>query len=82
MYRIVFTKRALKDLEKIPQNDKIRIAKKLKEFSRAPLNYSRKLTNPIIGSYRFRIGNYRIVFDIEKNDIAILRIGLRKNIYK
>jgi len=30
MYRIVFTKRALKDLEKIPQNDKIRIAQKTK----------------------------------------------------
>ena len=82
MYRIVFTKRALKDLEKISQNEKIQIAKKLKEFSTEPFNYSRKLINPKIGSYRFRVDNYRIIFDIEENDIAILRIGLRKDIYK
>ena len=34
--------------------------------------------------YRFRVGDYRIIFDIEKSKLMILimQIGHRKNIYK
>jgi mRNA interferase RelE/StbE len=35
-----------------------------------------------IGAYRFRIGDYRVVFDIDDNNVVILRIGHRKSIYK
>ena len=38
MYRIVFTNRALKDLEKIDKETQIRIAKKLKEYVKIRLN--------------------------------------------
>jgi mRNA interferase RelE/StbE len=34
------------------------------------------------GTYRFRIGDYRVIFDIYDENIAILRIGHRKSIYK
>ena len=30
----------------------------------------------------FRIGDHRVVFDLDDNNIVILRIGHRKNIYK
>ena len=33
-------------------------------------------------SYRFRIGDYRVVFDIDDNNVVILRIGHRKSIGK
>jgi len=55
---------------------------KLAEYSKEPLEYARKLVNPKIGTYRFRIGDYRAIFDIEGEDIVILRIGHRKDIYK
>ncbi|PIR80217.1 MAG: hypothetical protein COU25_01320 [Candidatus Levybacteria bacterium CG10_big_fil_rev_8_21_14_0_10_35_13] len=28
------------------------------------------------------MGNYRIIFDVDKNNIVILRIGHRKEIYR
>ncbi len=31
-----------------------------------------------LGTYRFRVGDYRIVFDIEDTTIIILRVGHRK----
>ena len=82
MYKILFTNRSLKDLENIDTSTQKRIAAKLKEYSAEPLKYSKKLSNSNLGSYRFRIGDYRVIFDIDKENIVILRIGHRKNIYK
>ena len=82
MYKIFFTNRSLKDLESIDPATQKRIAAKLKEYSAEPLKYSKKLSNTNFGSYRFRIGDYRVIFDIDKENIVILRIGHRKNIYK
>ena len=82
MYKILFTNRSLKDLENIDSATQKRIAAKLKEYSAEPLKYSKKLLNTNLGSYRFRIGDYRVIFDIDKENIVILRIGHIKNIYK
>ena len=54
---------------------------KLKEFAKEPFKYARKLIHPKIGTYRFRIGDYRIILDIDDDNIVILRIGHRKSIY-
>lgn len=81
-YIIVLTQRALKDLESIDKKTKNRIVAKLKEYAKEPLKHARKLISPRIGTYRFRIGNYRIIFDINGKNIVILRIGHRKSIYK
>ncbi|WP_456486560.1 type II toxin-antitoxin system RelE family toxin [Candidatus Alkanophaga liquidiphilum] len=40
------------------------------------------MIHPKIGTYRFRIGDYRIIFDIDDDNMVILRIGHRKSIYK
>ena len=82
MFKIDFTQIALNDLKDIDRESKKRIMVKLKEYTAEPLKYARKLTNPKIGNYRFRIGNYRVIFDIEGDNIVVLRVGHRKDIYK
>ncbi|KYK35320.1 MAG: type II toxin-antitoxin system RelE/ParE family toxin [Theionarchaea archaeon] len=82
MYRILLTRRALKDLESIDKKTQNRIATKLKEYAQEPLKHARKLINPDIGTYRFRIGDYRVIFDAADETIVILRIGHRQNIYR
>ena len=82
MYKIIITERALKDIEKLDIKTKKRIGTKLKHYSEDPLKYATKLINSAIGTYRFRIGNYRVVFDIDEDKIIILRVGHRKDIYK
>lgn len=81
-YSIIFTNRAIKDLKKIENKTKKRIGNKLKIFSENPLKYGKKLTDPKIGTYKFKIGDYRVIFDIDDNKIIVLRLGHRKNIYK
>lgn len=64
IYKLIFTNRALKDLKNIIEENKEKIILKLKEFLINPFLYSRKLNDTKIGTYRFRIGNFRVIFDI------------------
>ncbi len=82
MYEIIVTKRAEKDLDKLDVNIKSTIGRKIKEYSYNPFVYAKKLADPKIGSYRFRIGDHRVIFDIDGNKIIVLRVGHRKDIYK
>ena len=81
-YNLVYTRRAIKDIEKLETNVKQRIGKTLLRYEGNPLSYSEKLIDPKLGSYRFRIGDYRVIFDIEGKDIVVLRVGHRRDIYK
>lgn len=65
MYKVLLTQRALIDLDGLEKRDRIRIIKKLKEYASKPLRDIRKLESPKIGTYRFRVGDFRIVFDID-----------------
>ncbi len=82
MFKIVLTARAVRDLEGLERKDQVKIASRLREYAVQPLNHARKLLSSKVGSYRFRIGDYRVIFDLGKDEIIILRIGHRKNIYR
>ncbi len=81
-YSLIYTKTAARDIQKLDTVAKRKIGKKLKEYSQSPFVHAKKLTDPKIGTYRFRVGNYRIVFDTEGNNLVILRVGHRKEIYR
>ncbi|GMT49160.1 MAG: hypothetical protein IEMM0008_0699 [bacterium] len=82
MYQVILTQRALKDLNAMNQHLQDRIVGKLNDYVEDPLKYAKKLSNTKMGDYRFKIGDYRAIFDINDEEIVILRIGHRKDIYK
>lgn len=79
---IAFTPRAWRDWQKLPQNTRNRLQEKLNLYAVNPFKYAVKLSDNKIGQYRFRIGDYRIVFDVIENEIIIIAVGHRKDIYK
>lgn len=81
-YDLVYTQRAVKDIQKLDAPIKARLGKTLLRYKEAPLEHAEPLTDSKLGSFRFRIGDYRVIFDIEGSDIVILRVGHRKEIYK
>ena len=81
-YRLVYTQRAVRDIGKLEENIKKRIGKTLMRYLDTPLDYAENLTDSSLGSYRFRVGDYRIIFDIEGRDIVVLRVGHRRELYK
>ena len=81
-FKLIFTQNAVRDIKKLDRVAQKQLVRKLKQFQTHPLFYAKKLTSPVIGQYRWRIGNYRIIFDIKGRDLIILRVGHRKEIYK
>ncbi|NJL28702.1 MAG: type II toxin-antitoxin system RelE/ParE family toxin [Thermoanaerobaculia bacterium] len=58
-----------------------RLLEKIRDFSQAPLAHAIKLTDPRIGTYRYRVGDFRVVFDLEDDTVFVLRVGHRREIY-
>ena len=81
-YEIIYTNRAVKDLARLDSAAKERIAETLERYAEVPLNYAKKMVDPALGTYRFRIGDYRVIFDIEGNEVVVLRVGNRREIYR
>ena len=81
-YKLIYTKSAVKDVCRLDPVVKKKIRKKLELYSQKPFFYGKKLISPSLGSYRWRIGNYRAVFDVVRSKIIILRIGHRREIYR
>ena len=81
-YRLLYTRRAVRDIERLDPKTKDRIGKTLLRYEKDPVRHAEKLTQSALGSYRFRIGDYRVVFDLEGEEIVVLRVGHRREIYK
>ena len=84
MYRYVFKTQALKDFGKLSERDRRRVIKKLDFYisSNDPLVFAKRMINYDIGHYRYRVGNYRIIFDIKGSKIVVLSLGHHKDIYR
>ena len=81
--RIFYTKKATKNLESLSRDVQKRIAKKMRFFAayKDPLKFAERLTDYLEGSFRFRIGDYRVAFDVVKGDIYVLKIKKRDKAY-
>lgn len=87
-YAIAVTARARKDILALPAEDARRITKKLRFFisSSNPLRHAKPLSNTEIAEYRFRVGDYRILFDMGPRGnitlLTILTVKHCKNVYR
>jgi len=81
-YTLIYTQRAERDIAGLDSKAKERIAKTLLRYKEEPLRYAEKLSDSMLGTYRFRIGDYRVVLDIEGDEIVVLRVGHRREIYR
>lgn len=83
MYELIYSLSALKQLEKIEKDIQKRIISALERLRIRPEAHGIKKLVGIPG-YRFRVGDYRVILDIDNNKliILILKIGHRKNIYE
>jgi mRNA interferase RelE/StbE len=81
-YQLVYTHRAISDIDVLDASVKQRIGKTLLRYEQDPLKHAEPLKQSELGSYRFRIGEYRVVFDLERDQIIILRVGHRREIYR
>jgi len=78
MSQVLLHPKAVKFLEKLDVQIKERVKRKIKELEKNPkagkhLKYS--------NFWSLRIGDYRVIYEINKDKTIILLIGHRKNVY-
>ncbi len=86
-YSVRFTKKAQKQLKKLDNNQSLIIMgwiNKNLELTENPRRLGKSLPGNLKGAWRYRIGEYRLIVDINDNEIVILVFGVghRKDIYK
>ena len=79
-----FTNAAFRQLSRLESSFQKRILEKLEFYCSQdqPLHFSEKLRDSRFGQWRFRIGEYRALFDVETETILIIAVGHRRDIYK
>ena len=78
---VVLSPEAAKTLKRLNEPQKGRIINALKQLAQDPPEGDIK---SLVGrdGFRLRVGDYRLLFDIIDNQIAVHDIGLRGQIYK
>jgi mRNA interferase RelE/StbE len=80
-YQTFLKPKAIKDLKNISKADAKKITAKIKEMENDLQGDVKKLTKHT-PEYRLRVGDWRILFEIETNKIVIYTIKHRKDAYR
>ena len=85
-YRVVFTEKSKKELKKLDKHTASLIIgwiEKNLEGCENPRQHGKGLTANRSGQWKYRVGNYRLIAEIEDDKIIILilSIGHRRDIY-
>ena len=81
-YKVTYKSSVMHDLKKLSKAEARRVLNKIeKELSKNPRS------NPLLkgrfaGLRRLRTGDYRVIYIILEQDVLILRVGHRKDVYK
>jgi mRNA interferase RelE/StbE len=81
MYKVEIKPKAIKDLKDIPKQDGKKIVEKLKLLENNLQGDIKRLTN-FTPEYRMRVGDWRILFEVDADKIIVYRIQHRREAYK
>jgi mRNA interferase RelE/StbE len=80
MYNIQWTHAASDELDKLESSIATRISKKIDGLKDNPFSSDIKRLKEF-GTLRLRVGDYRVIFDVQGDKIIILKVGHRRNVY-
>ncbi len=84
MYKVVYLDRVEGDLEKLDKSTVKKILARIEAYLAAdPKGLGKPLKGEFQGYWRYRWGDYRVIYKISEKEILILilRIGNRKDVY-
>ncbi len=79
-----FSKYAYREFQQLPKEIQLRIIKKLIFYlaQKDPLTYAKLIVGGDGTIYRFRIGDYRLIFEYTEKEVFVLRVATRGSVYR
>lgn len=82
VYNVKYKSSVKKDLKRISKQEIKKILDKIEsELTKNPLLFP-SLTGEFKGLRKLRVGNFRVIYTILGDEVLILKIGDRKDVYK
>lgn len=83
MFKVLIDELVLKkDFKKIEKTDQLRIIKTIrKKLTTKPEEFGKPLAGELKGYWKLRIGEYRVIYEIEKDKIIVyvIMVGYRRD---
>jgi mRNA interferase RelE/StbE len=81
-YNIGYKKSVERDLKKLPKAEARMILDQIEEELSEKAETFPVLKGQFAGLRKYRVGGYRLIYAILGNEVLVLRIGHRKDVYK
>jgi mRNA interferase RelE/StbE len=81
-YNIVYKKSIQRDLKNLPKAEVHRILNQIEKELSENANTYPVLKGRFTGLRKYRIGDYRVIYTILEDEVLILRISHRKDVYR
>jgi mRNA interferase RelE/StbE len=74
---------ALKEIARIPVKQRVKVIEAIDELKNNP-HHGSLLKGKFTGLRRIRVGNYRIIFEVQNKVLVVLvlRVGHRRDVYR
>ena len=83
-YRVEVKERAIKELTQLQPDIGERILRAIESLAANPRPIQSHKLRESISSYRLRVGDYRVLYQIDDGDkiVAIYKVGHRRDVYR
>lgn len=80
---IVYRRRAIKDLRRLPRDEQQKAVARVAAYAVAPGATHHDVVH-LVGTphFRLRVGDWRVVFEVEDERLEVVRIGHRREVYR
>ena len=81
MYRLLYTKEAKTAIDRLSIKPKRQIKDAVERIAADP-DIGKRLTQELKGLLSYRSGDYRLIYRISQEEILVLAVGHRKDVYR
>jgi mRNA interferase RelE/StbE len=81
-YNIVYKKSVERDLKKLSKAEARRVLNQIEEELPKKADTYPVLKGPFAGLRKYRVGDYRVIYAMIGDEVVVLRIGHRKEVYR
>lgn len=83
-YNLIWEEQAINDLNRLCSYISVPLQKKIESYlTKSPQELVKPLTGKYKKLYRYRYGDYRIIYEVDKKNklVSVLRVGHRSEVY-